>query len=263
MPAPASTAQLLSGLAPPHLSYEPSQRRRVESWLWSVGDSPLAATASGLGFGHHYASVLHRHYVVAGLNASMHALGRAAAALGKIRTSRAVYARLQEAHASPGSTGAAGGAAGGVAGGAENVAAGAENVAAENAAEDGGAPVLRLRTALAKTRQLQQRILGLAARLELDAAAKQLHALQKASDGLVALANRLAARLTPANCASGPGVAGGMPPHAGGVSYLSYLRAPTSAVLVAAGLAALLLHVFCPRLLSGRGRRRGPKVNLD
>ena len=83
-----ATAQVLGGLAPPHIG------RRSHSWLWSVGDSPLSLTSSGLDFGAHYASILHRHYIVAGLEASTARLARTNDKLATIRTTREVYAAL-------------------------------------------------------------------------------------------------------------------------------------------------------------------------
>ena len=50
----AAAAQLLGGLQPAHLLYDPALRRSLRNWLWSVGDSPLAPTsASGIQFTTH------------------------------------------------------------------------------------------------------------------------------------------------------------------------------------------------------------------
>ena len=68
----AAAAQLLGGLQPPHLLYQPSLRRTLHNWLWSVGDSPLSHTSSsGVEFTAHQADLIARNGVVAALNASL------------------------------------------------------------------------------------------------------------------------------------------------------------------------------------------------
>ena len=65
------TAALLGGLLPHELRLDPTRRRVEHDTSWAVGDSPLAG--SGSRFSTMEAEMVHRHYVVAGLNESLFA----------------------------------------------------------------------------------------------------------------------------------------------------------------------------------------------
>ena len=247
----AATASLLGGLSPPHEALDVRRGVVSHNWLWSVGDSPLAHTSSGVDFGEHFAAVLHRHYVVAALNASAHAAAEAGQLLSEQSTTRGAYNLLQAAADSA----------------ATEAVAGAWTVAAEAAAGGdssgggGGPPLLRLQAAHAKLQQLQQRVLTLAARKEFDAAARQLHSLGRAADAVLGLAHELAASLAPLSCSQGGRGTG----RGGAARASSYWRGPLAWILGVASLAAML--PLCAlatrrRWLPAAGRR-GPKVNLD
>jgi hypothetical protein len=60
----ASTAQLLSGLLPAHLTYSRAHNRTAQNWVWSVGMSPLTPLSSGLSFSRIHRDAAHRNYVV-------------------------------------------------------------------------------------------------------------------------------------------------------------------------------------------------------
>jgi len=160
----AATAEQLGGVLSPHLAYEAETKRARQNWLWSVGDSPFAYTSSGAEFGTHYASVLHRHYVVGALNASVSLVAEAVHVLSALRTSRSNAVLLD--------------------------GSGAEEL-----------PFLRLQSAHAKVVQLQRRILAHASRSEFDEASVLLHALQKGSQALVDLALELVRAFDPLRCA--------------------------------------------------------------
>ena len=183
--------------------------------------------------------MLHRHYVVSALNASMATMAYAHAALVKIRATREVYARLQQ----------------------ETIAPRGRFAADADAAAGGEAPLMRLRASLAKLRQLQKKILGYAARRELDAAGRLLHSLQRSADGLKELADEVSATLRPFNCRGGLAAAGG-----GGGEL--YWHGPVRWLLIAAAAAAVVAALCAFAWPRGRGRplaprRQAPKVNLD
>ena len=163
----AATAQLLGGLLPPHLSYQSERKRAQQNWLWSVGDSPLAYTSSAAEFGEHYSEVLHRHYVVGALNASVAVTRQVVQLLSNLRTTRANAALLE----------------------------GGEGAEAP--------PFLRLQSAFAKVGQLQKRIQAHAARADFDLASVLLHSLQKDSSALLELAHEVARAFVPLRCVTG------------------------------------------------------------
>ena len=238
----AATAALLGGLIPPQ------RGAAAENWLWAVGDSPLSPLAGGVVFGEHEASVVHRHYVVSELNASAVRVQTALAALASIRTTPAVYKMLQLAGSGDG--------------GAIGSLRGAE-------ADDGSPPWMRMKTALAKAKQLQQRIVGLAARYDYDGACQLLHSLRRATESVSRLSDELVTRLARTRCTSG---------HSGEYDDVG-LRSSWSvyvvvAVLLAGGAAMVALGCFRNRgpllvqqLLGGAmplaRRRAPPKVNMD
>ena len=93
----AASATLLGGLLPPHLAppHGPLRGRVARhNWLWSVGASPLAHTSAGLELSGQFATLVHRHYVVHALNASVGAVGEAVRVLSHVRATREIYDRL-------------------------------------------------------------------------------------------------------------------------------------------------------------------------
>ena len=109
---------------------------------------------------------------------------------------------------------------------------------------------------LGKVRGLQHQILQLASRREFDTAARQLHSLRRAVDGIDDLTHELSAALAPLNCTGGLGAAAAAVGRGG-----TFWR------WVLIGLAAIVAAVFvCGGAGGGvrRVRKGGAvKVNLD
>ena len=114
-----------------------------------------------------------------------------------------------------------------------------------------------METAFTRLRALQQRVLGLAARREFDAATRQLPSLHRAAEAVRSLSKELSASLAPLRC-SGFGLR--TPTEDGGGG--SYWKRPL-AMIAGAALLAGLAHAVRGRLMPAAKRRRGPKVNLD
>ena len=228
----AAAAQLLGGLQPPHLLSQPSLRRTLHNWLWSVGDSPLSHTSSsGVEFTAHQADLVARNGVVAALNASLGLQAEAHALLAPLKASKATW-RLFSGAAGPASAASAAG----------------------DASSGAVPPLLRLRSAAAKLRELQRRVAGGAARLEWGATTAMLHALQRDSEAVQQMARQVAAAAAARQC---EGAARAMLDEEGGGSW--YSARYSALLLLLPGLAALLCW-------ARQGRRPGRsriKINMD
>ena len=129
---------------------------------------------------------------------------------------------------------------------------------AAGAAGDGSSgaapPLLRLRSAAAKLRELQRRVAGGAARLEWGATTAMLHALQRDSEAVQQMARQVAAAAAARQC---DGAARAMLDEEGGGSW--YSARYSALLLLLPGLAALLCWFR-------QGRRPGRsriKINMD
>lgn len=175
----SATATMLGGLLPHHLLYQPEQQRALQNWLWSVGDSPLSHTGTGSSFSTAQAELLHRHYVVAGLNASLFAQHDVYAALRALNTSRTNLALLR-------------GEGGTLEGGKS-----------EGGKLEGGSLFLQIKGAQLKLAELQRRVLQLASHHDLEGASLRLHSLQQDSMALLHMAEQVVAAFAPHHCGRG------------------------------------------------------------
>ena len=161
--------------------------------------------------------MLHRHYAVGALNTSLGVAHEAVALLRTLPTSAANAAMLD------GGTDAA-----------------------------GAPPFLRLRSAFAKVRQLQARVVAHVAQADLSAAAGLLHALHTESETLRTLAREVAAAHAPLRCITG---------RESGLIWRLLTQGYTLPTLLTLGglgaLAAALGVRVAPQ------RRKRPKVNID
>ena len=206
-----------------------------------MGDSPFSPIGGGVTFGEYEASVLHRHYVVWGLNASSTRLQAAVGALASIRTTKEAYSILQ--------LGSDGGKRSG--GGGSSF---------DESETDDRPPWMRLKASIAKTKQLQMKILGLAARRDFDGACKLLSSLHKAADAAVRHAEEVKRRLAPASCGSGSSSATGGG-AAGDVLY--WLGRGLLMIPIVGAIGVLALMLKGRMSATTLGHRKPPKVNLD
>jgi hypothetical protein len=164
------------------------------------------------------------------------------ALLAPLKASKATWRLFSGPSAGAASAAGAAGAAAGAAGAAD---------AAGDASSGAAPPLLRLRSAAAKLRELQRRVAGGAARLEWAATTEMLHALQRDSEAVQQMARQVAAAAAARQC---DGAARAMLDAEGGGSWYSVML-----LLLLPVLAALLCWVR-------QGRRPGRsriKINMD
>ena len=168
------------------------------------------------------------------------------ALLAPLKASKATWRLFSGPSAGAASAAGAAGAAAGAAGAAD---------AAGDASSGAAPPLLRLRSAAAKLRELQRRVAGGAARLEWAATTAMLHALQRDSEAVQQMARQVAAAAAARQC---DGAARAMLDAEGGGSWYS-ARYSVMLLLLLPVLAALLCWVR-------QGRRPGRsriKINMD
>lgn len=86
----ASTAQLLGGLMPAHVTSDVSHTGRLaQNWLWATGQAPFSSISPGLAVSEFHQDALARHYVVKFIRTATSMVNAAVHALADHKTTKA------------------------------------------------------------------------------------------------------------------------------------------------------------------------------